>query len=480
MKKYSAVSLVVCILLLISLACNLGRPMSATPATDVPVTDLPPVTAIPLSPEPSSTVSPVVVTGETFWAVQAVSDSETADPDLASGAPDVSDCDEAMQPTWAPPPGDQPEILSLTYSSPLRASQVELFYLGDPAGIMSVEVQNSLSGLGQLIYNGEQAASPSGEQCPARLSLPVNLDFEVDLIIVTISTSEKPVQIDAVGITGELPGYVDLPVFWRVPLPGSPLGLAFAPGGLVYVATEPNGLYMYDVEGNQLKKFSAPSEASLGDVASDAFANLIIIDEGYGWLIVFSSEGEQLAVGGQDLFGKAAVSPQDGNLYLLKGYEIQVYTTDTAEFIRQVPLDDLHSYASLAFSPDGSLFTLRDYDWDPTLCQLDPQTGEELDAIPLVLSTVGETVARDLAIDENGNFYILFGMNPAQTAIAMLDSHGNLLRRFGQLASDMESWPEGSFFEPREITVSSDGRFILVADGFGDTSYLTAFLVNEE
>lgn len=35
----------------------------------------------------------------------------------------------------------------------------------------------------------------------------------------------------------------------------------------------------------------------------------------------------------------------------------------------------------------------------------------------------------------------------------------------------------GSFLDPAAITVSPDGRFILVADGYEDKSYLSAFLM---
>ena len=452
------------------------------PATPTVHSEAPPTAAILASPTPHTTESPAALPGEVFWANRSFSDSETADPDFASGAPDVTDCTQPMQPTWAPMVNEQPETLTLSYLAPVHAGEVEIIYIGQPAGILRVEVQNSLSGLGQLIYEGKQSSVDVPiNQCPASLSLPVKADFDIDLVIVTVAASEIPVQIDAVGIKGELLGYVELPVYWRVPLPGTPHGLAAAPGGLVYAAVEPNGLWIYDVEGNQLKTLPLLSDASLSDVATDAFGNLMAIDEIEGRLIVLSPEGQQLSVGGQNLYGRAAVSPQDGNLYLLKAGELLIYTTDTAELVHQVQLDDLHSFMGLTFSLDGRLFTLRDFDWDPTLCQLDSLTGEELDAIPLLLSNQSaEIVARDLATDASGNFYILFSMNAGQVAVHMLNPQGNLIRRFGRLTFEMDDWSEGTFFTPREITVTPDGRFILIADGFGDTAYLTAFLVERE
>jgi DNA-binding beta-propeller fold protein YncE len=416
--------------------------------------------------------------------------SETGDPDFATGQPDVSNCAEAMQPTWAASASDQPASLTLTYPTPVLASQIDLYTLGQPGDLLRVEVRNSLSGLGRVIHDGGQAAlslpealsDPSQGSCPAKLSLPVKVDFEVDLVIVTVAASPNPLQIDAVGLAGELLGLIEPPVFWRVPLPGTPVSLAVNQNGLVFAATEPDGLFTYDVEGNQLKQHSIPNGAQLTDVTADPFGNFVIIDDGYGWFILMSPEGEHLTIGGEYLYGQGAVSPADGNLYVLKDKSILVYTSDTAEFLREMAIDELPAYSSLAFDPAGRLFSLRNPQWQPELLQLDPQTGAELDAIPLARANQYpvEIVARDLAIDASGNFYVLFQMNTGQIAIHVLDSQGSFVSRFGRLTSDPDDWPEGAFFDARALAVSPDGRFVLVADGYDETSYLTAFLLEPE
>jgi sugar lactone lactonase YvrE len=378
--------------------------------------------------------------------MQAFSDSISADPDFAIGEPDLSNCSELVLPTWAPIAPEQPESLTLAYPTPVLASQIDIFYIGQPAGILRVEVLNSLSGLGRLVYDGEQAAlsPPEAEQCPAKLSLPVQVDFEVDLVIVTIAASKNPIQIDTVGLTGKLLGYIEPPVFWRVPLPGTPVNLTMSADGLIYAVSEPKALSTYDLEGNQLEQFSAPSETLLNR--------------------------------------NAAVSPVDGNLYILKGATLQVYTPDTAELLREMALDDIQAYASLVFSPDGRLFSLRNPQWQPELLQLDPLTGAELDAIPLYRADQYpiEITVRGLAIDASGNFYILFGMNTGQIAIHVLDPQGSFVSRFGRLTAETDDWPEGAFFDPRAIAVSTDGRFVIVADGYEENSYLTAFLLEPE
>ncbi len=491
------------VLLVASLACNaaLGgksipepSPVGVNP-TSTPFDSPSPTSAnkVEESPTEAPAAEPATdATLEHHWAARSFSDPETgADPDMADGEPDVTNCADPFLPTWAPPASPEPVILTLNYTTPLVPSQVNIFHLGNPAEILRVEVLNSLSGLGKLIFDSEKDKVSVSGKCPATLSLPVKADFEVDTIIITVAASENPPQIDAVELVGKLRGFIVLPVFWRVPLSGTPVGLAVGQDSLVYVITDPDGyanyanpardeLFAYDVEGNQLKKFSIPNGANLTDVATDPFGNLVVVDQTYGWFIVLSSEGQQLTAGGEGLAGQVAVSPQDGNVYLLNGYSIRVYTSDTGKILREMPLDDLHSYRGLAFDPQGRLFMLRDYDWDLHLIQLDPLTGEELDAIPLRTSEVIDNVASDLAIDANGNIYVLFIANTGAIAVHKLDPQGNLLSRFGKLDYDSDIPPEGAFFEPRAIAVSPDGRFIFIADGYDEKSHLTAFLLEPE
>jgi len=470
------------VLLLACAACtpapspNTPQPPSAPP---VPTASPLPTAVVMASPTPETPS----LTAKTYWAMSSFSDSTTADPDWANGEPDVTDCSEPVLPVWSPSAGDQPETLTLAYPVPVLASQLDIYYIGQPGEIIRVEAQNSLSGLGRLLFDAQETPPnlPDETQCPARLSLPVHVDFEVDLVILTVTGSPKPVQIDAVGLTGELRGYLDLPVLWRVPLANTPVSLAAGKDGLIYVITEPNGLYAYDTEGNQLKKFQVPSEALLTDITTASSGNLLVVDEGYGWFILMSPEGEHLTIGGSDLRGQAAIHPSNGNFYVLKGGSILVYT-EKGDLLDEMLLDETAVYSSLAFDRQSRLFVLRNPQWQPELLQLDPLTGSELDAIPLSFANQYpiEIVARDLAIDANGNFYILFQLNTGQIAVHVLDRQGNLLYRFGRLTADMDDWTEGAFLDPHALAVSPDGRFIVVADGWDETSYLTAFLKESE
>lgn len=403
------------VLLLVSLACTL--PFVATPEPGPPASP---------TIEPGHPASPTPEPDDFIRQSASFSRLDPYEIDEVALWPleEAASCGDEWLASLDPQSGEI--ILTLTYAAALQLEQLELYTGGGLHGIRRIELFNALSGLGKLVYESGQnlQSDPASGVCAQKLTLPVRADFEVDIVFITFENPAAIAQLGAVEMLGRLTGYLEAPVYWRVPLPNTPVGLAANDTGLVFAATEPNGLFTYDVEGNQLKQHSVPSEAQLTDVAADPFGNFVVVDDGYGWFILLSPEGEQLTVGGNGVFGAGAVSPIDGNLYLLMGSQVHVYTTDTGEFLRLLPLDDLHTHTSLAFAPDGRLFTLRDYDWDATLLELDPLTGAEGDSISLRHSTVTDTLVRDLAIDAAGNFYILYGINAAQIAVHVLTRDG--------------------------------------------------------
>lgn len=476
------------LILLVSLACAL--PLAAAPEPKIDGTvplpeDVVSPTPPPATESPTTATPPKPEASETSGLIRQRPSFSRLDPyeiDEVALWPldEAASCGDAWLASLDPQSGEI--ILTLTYSVPLRPEQIELYTGGGPHGIRRIELLNSLLGLGKLVYESGQSLqtnSVSGA-CAQKLTLPASADFEVDTIFISFENPAAVAQLGAVELLGRLKAYTEAPVYWRVPLPNTPIALAVNQTGLVFAATELNGLTAYDVEGNQLRQFPIPNESWFTDVAADSFGNFIVIDGGYGWFILMSTEGEHLTTGGEGVFGAAAVSPKDGNLYLLMGSQLHVYTTDTGEFLRLLPLDDLHTHTSLAFAPDGRLFTIRDYDWDAALLELDPLTGAEGDSISLRHSNTVDTLASDLAIDAAGNFYILYRMNAASIAIHVLAPDGALIKRFGKLTPNPADRPEGVFFEPRAIAVSPDGRFILVADGYEDDATLTAFILEPQ
>ena len=371
-------------------------------------------------------------------------------------------------------------LITLQYQTPVIPTEIELFTNADPESIVRVELLNSFSGLA-VIYDEDQP--PQWKQskiegaCRNSLQLGIDTEFEVDTIFIEFDNLASAARLDAVELSGLLDSYTDPLIYWRVPLPDTPVDMVVNPQGEIFVAAGTNGLFKFDLEGNQLDKMPAPDQADVMSIEADKSGNLFVSDSSYGWLIVFDSEGIQTDAGGDDIFGHLGYNSADNNLYILHRSTIEVYSTDTLELIQQIQLDDLHSYAALTIDSSGRMFLLRDHDWEAVLVELDPLSGEELDAFPLVNSTQREIVARDLTVDAQGNFYILFGMNTGEIAVHMLNSHGSLIQRFGHLSSEAEGWAEGSFLDPRAISVTPDGRFLIIIDGYGDKSYLSAYLL---
>ena len=450
----------------IALATAEPTPVASVEATLLPTAELPPLEqADPL----------LIQQGARFGSLTP---QQVEDVAVGRYDPNYPSCGEASLAALPEEGGET--LLTLTYATPVLPERIEIYTSGQIDGLRRVEALNSFSGLGRLLYESGDAArreALSEGACAERLVLAGETEFEVDQIILSFDGPAATTQVAAVELWGRLEAYVDVPVFWCAPLDNAPVDLAITKTGMVYAATEPNGLFAYDYEGVQFKKFSLPNEIQLTSVTVDLFDQLVITDAISGRFMVITPEQEQLAGGDADSCVSAAVNPADGNLYLLKRDRIDVFTTDTAEEIRSMPLDDVHAYAGLAFDPQGRLFTLRDFNWSPVLGQLDPVTGEEVDAVPLIRSNQGEIVARDLAIDGNGYFYVLFQVNTGQVAIHKLDSQGNLVARFGGLAGDLEEWEPGVFMDPRAITVDAAGGFVYVADGFGGSAFLTAFLM---
>jgi len=446
------------------------------------ITPTQPITTLTIEPpaapdeNPQSSDSSLISQGAAFGVLDPYQVE-----DVAAGQyqPDQADCGSVWLNGMFQESSET--LLTLQYTTPLVPDRLEVYAAGMPVNINRIELLNAYSGIGAILNTptaDSWEALIGEEACAKRLTIPVDIDFEVDTVLLEFNDLASAIQIDSVEMLGRLTAFTKPPVYWRVPLPSTPVDIAMGKNGLVYVITQPNKLYAYDVEGNQLSQFSVPQESNITSVTTDQQGNIMVTDAAYDWFILLSPEGEQLSMGTIDFsFPQTAIHPQDGSLYMLSNNRLRSYAVDTAELINEITFDDIHTYTSLTFNAEGQLFTFRDFNWDATLVRIDPLTGEELDAIPLLNSNLNEVVARDIDIDQSGNIYILFAMNTGQVAIHKLSPQGILLQRFGLLLNDPIDWHEGSFLDPAAITVSPDGRFILVADGYDDKSYLSAFLM---
>ena len=257
-------------------------------------------------------------------------------------------------------------ILTLEYLTPVLPEQLIIYAAGAQTGIRRIEMLNSQSGFGVELDLGYLASgsTPLHEgACDTRINIPAHSEFEIDQINISFEDNSFAASIAAVELYGRMEAFTEPSVYWRVPLPGTPADIAMGPNGLVYVATQGNGLYGYDVEGNLLKKFDIPEHADILKLAVDPFGNLALTDAAYRWFVVLDSEGVQQTAGGDGLYTGITVNPQTGNIYLMNDKTIEIFTSDTAEAVDQFRYDDTHVYTSMTFNSQGNFYLLRDFNW---------------------------------------------------------------------------------------------------------------------
>jgi len=376
-------------------------------------------------------------------------------------------------------------LLTLNYAPSIIPQEVIIWLEGSIAEITRVEVMNTTSGLGREVYTvGTEIneSSLENDSCNLLMKIPFEVDFEVDTVFIALSSLAAATRVDSVEIVGTAENFLDAPVFWRIPLPAAPVSIVVDPNNQVFVADELNNIYKYDLEGNLLSEMTALSEGMISDISIDPDNNLVFSDQLFGTYTIITSDGEKKIGGGDAPSVEVAVQPDNGKLFLLDDLGDPLYLVPyfpgTDEIINPLPLDDI-AYTGLAFSPENRLFTIRPI--DGFLAELDPITGQEIYSIPLKSAEYIDALPVDFSIDDKGNFYVLFERNDGNSAIALLDANGAMLRRLGTLTEPVNGdWPEGSFFQPRSIAVTADGRFALIVDGEAGTYYLTCLLMRED
>ncbi len=410
-----------------------------------------------------------------LWATTGVL-SPLEMPDFAIDSPEsTSACGNAVLTSY-----DKPDLeiyLTLLYAQPVLPVQINLIMKEATDGIRRVEVLNSRSGLGREIYSENLQRSEEFFQvngCTHQITLPVTIDFAVDTIIVGFDTFAAAALLDAVELVGESSLNEEPVVNWRVSIADLPLSVAVNSSNLVVVATETNRLLKFDIEGNLVEELSAPSQGRIVDMTFDANENLLLGDGDFGEFFLLGPDGIIARDGGQSPLTQVAVSPAQENVYLLGDlggmYYLLSHIPNSNEIINPLPLEGA-SYSGLAFNAANQLFSIRDS--DGFLVEIDRKSGLEINSIPL-RDEKEESIPRDLAIDQDGTFYILFAVNLEGSAVHHLDAQGFQVRVFGDTTQSAGSnWMEGSYFEPRAIAVSSDGKYAFIIDGDGESNYLT-------
>lgn len=141
------------------------------------------------------------------WASSAIASSEYGNPDWAAsqatGAPDtlVDECAD-LPTAWASYENDTAEWIELTYDIPVIPTQINIIQTHSPDQVVKVEVID-LTGAYHEIYTGEP--ENLWDECPYTLSIPVDVDYEVAALKISIDQSIVPTtwnEIDAVELVG--------------------------------------------------------------------------------------------------------------------------------------------------------------------------------------------------------------------------------------------------------------------------------------
>ena len=504
MKKSRKTSfLIIIFLLIITFGCSISSSdiSEATPTNTITtIPDEPtatPTLVVPSPEEPQPTATHNMKTDEVaaeettsknireLWVSEASSDLIGVNIMSVLGEPQAFECNDRYEAWYNDQPENSPTeyILNLKYDYPVLPREIVIYFASISAGNIRVELLDSSSGLGTEIYNG---AINTGGKCPGEMRLPVVSDLNVDTVILAFRNSDPPVYIDAVGLKGTLQNFLDIPVFWRIPIPADhmadpnsdfPGGLASDQLGNIYVANGNNGLSRYDIEGNLLQDYVVPDLSNIRDVAIDNNGQIVITDLNYKWYVILNQEGIQLDAGGED-FGwngprELAIHPITGDLYILDETDeysrIRVYSSETNRLIRDIPLETIgiQMHKGLAFDPQGYLYTADQL--QEAILIIDPETGEEIDY--LGYEFMNKVSPSDLAIDQNGMIYILLNASPDNSAVYILNHQGSLLQRLGELTYDGGNWQEGVFFFPVSISVTPDGKYLSICE----VSYLSTY-----
>jgi len=211
-----------------SLACGLGA--RRVSPTDTPIAIMPPTEVVSASQAPASTEIPVQAStpastssqatvvptipasvsqpGEIRqWAASATASTEYGNPDWAAshatGAPDVTACGDDSS-AWASSDDSTVEWLELTYTTPVKPFEINVYQTFNPGQIVKVEL---FSPDGQTDYQAYTARPAKVETCPQTLTLRLdgsNLT-QVNRIRITVDQSVLGVgwaEIDAVELVG--------------------------------------------------------------------------------------------------------------------------------------------------------------------------------------------------------------------------------------------------------------------------------------
>jgi hypothetical protein len=201
-----------------SMACSFGArktaPAPVPASTEITVsTEIPTQASTPAVPVSQGVPIPTLPAGLPQvgeirqWAASATASTEYGNPDWAAsqatGAPNVTACSDNTS-AWASIDGSTVQWLELTYATPVKPYEINIYQSYNPGQIVKVEL---FSSTGQTSYLAYTTAPVKIETCPQKLTLfldgsnlnPISrIRITVDQTVLGVGWAE----IDAVELVG--------------------------------------------------------------------------------------------------------------------------------------------------------------------------------------------------------------------------------------------------------------------------------------
>ncbi len=436
--------------------------------------------------------------GYSQWAISAAASSEYGDPNWsamqATGKPDTAACGDFAS-AWASAEASGVDWIEVSYDTPVLPTRINIVQTFNPSQIVKVELIDTVAGYHEVYVAEPQALG----ECPYTLSIPVDVDYQVAGLRITVDQSVLGLgwnEIDAVELIG-VPDRPVIPeattaaeVLWQVGSTSDALAdLSFTTfGGIdatdtaVYVADAYNGVYVFDLEGNYQGQLAQGEIGYVVDVKVGPTGNVYLAEAGFRQVVMFNADGDLLGAFGGFGTGDGEFSGDspaalavglDGSVYALDigdaGTRIQRFTAE-GEFIASFLIEeDMGVIKGMDVGPDGTLFLVG---YAGYILELTPDDGRVIQH--LGLEALGEAFPQMLSVDDAGNFYVTTQI-PA--GAVKLDSQGHLLETIGVegVNDGVTGWPAGEFLFPVGIAITGDGRYVFIGDGYGEFAFLTAY-----
>ncbi len=396
------------------------------------------------------------------------------------GLSSKEDCFNALE---GMPINEEAVTLTLYYKQQLNIESVDLYIKGALVDILSIDLLDQTSGESQHLYTegdeiqqGLENVSPCANLYRVLVSEPIG----ADIVQVKFKNSSDLASLISIEVNGKPYLMQDWLLFWEQSLPGQVADLAISNLGLIFLAISPHQVYKYDIEGNLLDQFSLDEDTNISNIELDPNGDLIIADAAKGVFWSYTQSGVLISSWEGQTSKMLATNPIDGNLYTLIEIDDQLflsqYDSREGRLQTEIPVQQNLGYVDLSFDPRGNLFALHNY--DTALVQLDTTSGAVQKSIPVQKALNLEYEGSSLDFDLDGNAYVLFSYSANQTSVYRLNTQGELIGRYGEIVPDIaDGSPKTALCKPRFISVTEEGRYLVIADEcFGSYRLMTYYL----